>query len=172
MDANAAKSTEAHQKTQSMFNKIMANQSIFHDNLREILTSLATNNGTLATTKTTVSSITRTTADLVEVVVMGIKTLVVKEMGNFAGMIAHVEGDMAVLRNLVILVQPPQDDATTVSTGPTACSDNNRDPPGPPLGSAPLSLQDCSDIMDGTDGRSLAATHGQMSRPGFQPPQV
>ena len=79
---------------------------------------------------------------------------------------------MAVLWNLVISVQPPQIDATTVPTSPTACSNNDGDPPGLPLGLAPLSLQDCIDIMDGTDGRSLAATRGQTSRPGFWPAQV
>ncbi len=43
MDANAALSTEAHQKTQLMFDKITAKQSIFHGgNLRNISTSLAT----------------------------------------------------------------------------------------------------------------------------------
>jgi hypothetical protein len=86
-------------------------------------------NDTLATIETTVSSITRTTEDSVKAAVMGIKTLVVKEIGNFADTTARVESDMAILRNLVILVQPPQVDVTTVPTGPIACSDYDGDPP-------------------------------------------
>jgi hypothetical protein len=80
---------------------------------------------------------------------------------------------MAVLWNLVTLVQQPQVDATTVPTGtsPAACSDNNGDTPGPPLGLPPLSLQDRINILGGADGRPLAATCGQMSSPVFWPPQ-
>jgi hypothetical protein len=87
-----------------MFDKITANQSIFQSNLREISTSMATTTGMLATIATTVSFITQTTADLVEAAVMGIKTMMVKEIGNITDMFARVEGDMAVLRNLVTLV--------------------------------------------------------------------
>jgi hypothetical protein len=161
VDTNAATSTEALQKNQSIFDKITANQSIFQSNLREILTSMATTTGTLATIATMVSFITQTTTmDLVKAAVMGVKTMMVKEIGNIADMIARVEGDMAVLWNLVTLVQPPQVDATTVptGTGPAACSNDKRDTPGPPLGPPPLSLQDRVDILDGADGRPLAAT--------------
>ncbi len=174
MDTNAATSVEANQKNQSMFNKITVSQSIFQGNLHEISTSMAINNGMLASIATMVTSITQTTADLVEAAVMGVKTLMVKEIGNITDTIAHVDGNMAVLWNLVTLVQTPQVDATTVPTGtfPTACSDNDADPPGPPLGPAPLSLQDRVDILDGADGRTLAATRGQMSSPGFRPPQI
>jgi hypothetical protein len=174
VDTNAATSAEANQKNQSMFDKITANQSIFQGDLREISTSMATNNSTLASIATSVTSITQTTADSVEAAVMGIKTLMVKEVGNITDTIARVEGNMALLRNLVTSVRTPQLDATTVptGTGPTACSDDNGDPPGPPLGPAPLSLQDHVDILDGADGQPHTATRGQTSSPGCRPPQV
>jgi hypothetical protein len=174
MDTNAATFVEANQKNQSMFDKITTNQPIFQGNPREILTSMAPNNGTLASIGTTVTSITQTTADSVEAAVMGVKTLMVKEIGNIPDTIARVEGNMAILRNLVTLVQTPQVDATTVPTGIglTACSDDRGDPSGPPLGPALLSLQDRVDILDGVDGRPLAATCGQTSSPGLRPPQV
>jgi hypothetical protein len=88
MDTNA-------EKNQSTFDKIAENQSIFQ----------ATTNGTLDTIATTVSSITQFTTDSVEAAVTGITKLMVKEIGNIANTIARVEGNMAILRNLVTLVR-------------------------------------------------------------------
>jgi hypothetical protein len=104
MDTNA-------KKNQSTFDKIVENQSIFQ----------ATKNGTLATITTTVSSITQSTTDSVEAAVTGVTKLMFKEIGNIANAIARVEGNMAVLRNLVTLVQTTQVNAPTVptKTGPT-----------------------------------------------------
>ncbi len=133
MDTNA-------EKNQLKFDKIAENQSIFQ----------ATTNGTMATIATTVSSITQSTTDSVKAAVMGITKLMVKEIGNIADTIARVEGNMAVLRNLVTLVQTTQVDAPTVptKTGPTECSDNNGDPPNLPPGTGLLSLQDVVDSED------------------------
>jgi hypothetical protein len=127
-------------KNQSTFDKIVENQSIFQ----------ATTNGTLATIATRVSSITQSTTDSVEAAVMGVTKLMVKEIGNIADTIARVEGDMAILRNLVTLVQTTQVDAPTVptKTGPTECSDNNGVPPNLPPGTGLLSLQDVLDSED------------------------
>jgi hypothetical protein len=141
MDANAKTSAEANEKNQLKIDKIAENQSIFQGNLREILTSLVNNNGMLATIETTVSSITRTTTDLLKTAVTGVKTLVIKEIGNIADTITHLEGDMAVLWNLFTSVQPTQVDRNVVPTGPTKCSDDNGNPHGPSPGPS-LSLQD------------------------------
>jgi hypothetical protein len=144
MDTNA-------KKNQSTFDKIAENQSIFQ----------ATTNGTLATTATTVSSITQFTTDSVEAAVTGDTTLMVKEIGNIADTIARVEGDMAILRNLVTLVRTTQVDAPTVptETGPTECSDDDGDPPNLPPGTGLLSLQDVLDSEDAHPGPS----HGPAS---------
>jgi hypothetical protein len=161
MDTNA-------EKNQSTFDKIVANQSIFHCNLREMSTSMATTNGTLATIATTVSSITQSTADTVEAAVTGITTLMVKEIGNIADTIARVEGNMAVLRNLVTLVQTAQVDAPTVptNTGPTECSDDDGDPTNLPPGLNLLSLQDRFKILDDADDQPHDANRGPS--PGFR----
>jgi hypothetical protein len=92
---------------------------------------------------------------------MGVTKLMVKEIGNIANTIARVEGNMAVLWNLVTLVRTTQVNAPTVptKTGPTECSDNNGNPPNLPPGMGLLSLQDVLDSEDAPPGPS----HGPAS---------